>query len=149
MGSDSIGDAIDFAISEEAKFKEIYRNTAKRTDNELLIALLEDLARTEQGHEVRLRAFKATKLDRLSAAKAQDLKISDYLVDVDIDDASTVQDIMIYAMKSEGKAHQLYTSLAEKAGTEEAGLFTDLAQEELKHKSDLERAYEDLFLPEN
>ncbi len=57
---------------------------------------------------------------------------------------------MIFAIKAEMKAYELYTNL-EKLYTEpdEKALFTQLANEELKHKNDLEKAYDDEIYKEN
>ncbi|MFH1760720.1 MAG: ferritin family protein, partial [bacterium] len=61
-----------------------------------------------------------------------------------------IQDVLIYAIKSEQKAHELYTSLTVLyAEEDEKNLFRKLANEELTHKNDLEKVYDDNIYKEN
>jgi rubrerythrin len=141
---------LDFAIEEEIKAYTLYTETAAKTGSPQLKALLEDMAKMEKGHEARLIAFKEGKIDKIVNVEVQDLKIGDYLVDVEIDENSSIQDIMIFAIKSEMKAYELYVSLEKLyAEPEERALFAQLANEELKHKNDLEKAYDDEIYKEN
>ena len=150
MGSNPIYDIVDFAISEEKRFQKIYSDAAQKAENKSLVPMLTELANMEKSHEAKLTAFKKGNISKIGSDKVQDLKISDYLVDVEINDDSSIQDIMIYAMKSEKGAHELYTKLSNSCNdSEDKKLFSGLAQEELRHKNNLEKAYEDNFLKEN
>jgi rubrerythrin len=56
---------------------------------------------------------------------------------------SSPRDIMVFAIKKEQEAYDIYHMLlVNYAGTELEELFSQLATEELKHKETLEREYE-------
>jgi rubrerythrin len=150
MDNDKINSIIDFAIEEERGAAELYNKTAETVTDKNLVALLKDMANMELGHEAKLKALKEGKIAKFGETKVQDLKIGDYLVDVEINENSSIQDIMLFSIKSEMKAHELYTQLCTWfEGEEEKAMFQNLANEELKHKNDLEKAYDDYVYQEN
>jgi rubrerythrin len=141
---------IDFAISEERKFYELYSRTAERVEDKGASEMLKSMANMEKGHEAKLKAFKEGKVENFETDKVQDLKIGDYLVDVEINEESSVQDVLIYAVKSEKKANDLYTDLSTVVGDPDKKEFLlALADEEMKHKNDLEKYYDDNINKEN
>jgi rubrerythrin len=145
-----INEIIDFAIKEEIRFQKIYSDAAKRTENNALVSMLDELSAMEKSHEEKLKAFKSGEIGEIGNVKVQDLKISEYLSDTEIDDNSNIQDVIVYAMKSEKKANELYTKLSGLVNTHaEKELFLSLANEELAHKNQLEKMYEVNFMPEN
>ena len=141
---------IDFAIEEEIKARKLYSDTAGKAGNPSLKALLENLANMEKEHEAKLKAFKEDRAVEIGEKKIEDLKIGDYLVDVDINESSSIQDILIFAIKCEKKAHDLYMTVRDNyVGTDDRDLFEALAKEEMTHKNDLEKAYDDEVYKEN
>ena len=79
-----------------------------------------------------------------------DLKLADYLVDVEPTPDLDYQQALVLAMKKEKAAFRLYTDIA--AAIPDAGLrelFQALAQEEAKHKLRFELEYDDYVLREN
>lgn len=149
MSEQTLNNIIDFAISEEKQWQERYAKAAQKAGSRLA-ALLGELSDMEKGHAARLEAFKRGKIEAIGKVQVQDLKIGDYLIDVELNDASSIQDVMIAAIKAEMKAHDLYTGLAATSGLEqEKQLFEGLASEELKHKNDLEKAYDEGIYKEN
>lgn len=145
-----INSIIDFAISEEIRFQKIYSNASENTDNNSLKKLLNELAAMEKTHEEKLKTFKSGKIGDIGKTQVEDLKISDYMSDSDLDENSGIQDILVYSMKSEKKAGDMYTKLSEIVNTEEQKkLFLSLANEELGHKNRLEEIYEEHFMKEN
>jgi rubrerythrin len=79
-----------------------------------------------------------------------DLKISDYLVEVQANPDISFQDALIVAMKPEKAAHRLYSDLAGKVQDAEIkALFEGLAQEEAKHKLYFETQYDEQVLKDN
>lgn len=150
MPQENVNEIIDFAIDEEVKAYKLYERTAENINNNQLKAMLKEMADMERGHEARLKAFKEGKMEKIGTVVPQDLKIGDYLVDVEINDNSEIQDVLIFAIKSEMKAHELYTAMSKLFETdEEKALFTKLANEELTHKNDLEKVYDDQIYKEN
>ena len=82
--------------------------------------------------------------------KVMDLKIGDYLVDVEATPDMDYQQALIIAMKKEKAAYKLYMDLSEKTGDADiAAMFVSLANEEAKHKLRFEIIYDDQILIEN
>jgi rubrerythrin len=108
-------------------------------------------AKEENGHKAKLTAIKEGKLDKLIPSfRIVDLKLADYLVDVEPTPGMSYQDALIVAMKREKAAYKLYKDLATKV--EDAGLkstFESLANEEAKHKMRFEIEYDEKVLAQN
>ena len=87
----------------------------------------------------------------VSDEKVQDLKIGDYLVEVDSSrDDLSYQDALIIAMKEEKAAFKLYSDIAARVEDPAAKeVFLMLAQEEAKHKLRFEIEYDEMILNEN
>ena len=149
----SVNNILDFAISEEEAAAKFYTDLAMKMEREWMQKVFEDFAKEEEGHKEKLLTVKAGKIPLLTDKAVMDLKIGDYLVDVepevqgqDLD----YQQALILAMKKEKAAFKLYTDLA--GQTEEKdyrNLFLALAQEEAKHKLRFEIEYDEQFLSEN
>ncbi len=151
MSQDKLLEIVDFAIAEERKAYELYEKTAKKAgENNPVTPLLLQMAKMERGHEAKLNSFKNGVVPSLGTKEVEDLKIGDYLVDVEITEESSIQDVMIFSIKSEMKAYELYTNLSKLyEKPEEKALFENLAAEESGHKNDLEKAYDDYAYKEN
>ena len=79
-----------------------------------------------------------------------DLKMTDYLVDVEETPEMTYQDALIIAMKREQVAFKLYTDMAAKIEDAELkSLFESLAREEASHKNYFESEYDDKIYTDN
>jgi len=103
-------------------------------------------ANEEKGHKAKLIALKEGKLIQAENKEILDLKISDYIVDVDPDKADSYEDALVIAMKKEKAAYRLYTELSEMVKAENTkALFKSLAQEEAKHKLRFEIAFDDMI----
>eukprot|EP00831_Metopus_contortus_P071557 TRINITY_DN65359_c0_g1_i1.p1 TRINITY_DN65359_c0_g1~~TRINITY_DN65359_c0_g1_i1.p1 ORF type:complete len:102 (+),score=25.09 TRINITY_DN65359_c0_g1_i1:613-918(+) len=90
-----------------------------------------------------------SKIETYEIKSVPDLKISDYLVDIEYEEGMLMPDILRVAMKREEQAVHLYKDLGSKSN--DPGLqkiFELLAQEESKHKLALESMYDD-FLADN
>jgi rubrerythrin len=82
--------------------------------------------------------------------KVQDLRISDYMVDVEATPDMSFRDALILAMKREKAAYRLYTNLAYLASRDEVrNMFQSLAREEAKHKLRFEIEYDEKIYGEN
>ncbi len=149
--AEKLSAVIDFAIENEIKAAELYEKYADIVELKTSSDLLSDMAKMERGHEAKLKEFKATGSSQMTEADTvPDLQISDYLVDTELTESSTLQDVFVYAIKAEEKAYQLYTKLCSAEGACEPGdLFSVLATEEKHHKLNLELEYEKLFMKEN
>jgi rubrerythrin len=146
----SVDEVLDFAIRNEEEAAAMYIDLAGRVENKALKTVFEGFAREEEGHKRKLLEVKSGGGFAPSREKVADLKIADYLVDVDPTEKLDYQKALILAMKREKAAYKLYTRLA--AITEDVfleNLFNALAQEEAKHKLRFELEYDDQILSEN
>ena len=143
-----IEEIIKFAIGEEIKAAELYEKSAKVVKETGAQRMLEEMALMERGHELKLKKFEETGGDTLARiGDVADLQISDFLVEKELSEGSSIQDVFIFAMKAEQKAFELYTRLAGlEVTTDSVGLFMELAEEERKHKMDLESEYEKEYM---
>ena len=104
---------LDFAINEEILSAEFYTNLAAQAESPAMREVFEDFAREELRHKAKLEAIKAHKAFNYVAQKITDLKIADYLVDVEPTSAMDYRGALILAMKKEKAAFKLYSDLAE------------------------------------
>jgi rubrerythrin len=82
--------------------------------------------------------------------KVMDLKIGDNLMDVELVPGLNYQQALIIAMKAEKASYKLYTDLAGSTGNANLkATFTNLANEEAKHKMRFEIEYDECVLTEN
>jgi len=146
----SVDDALDFAIKNEEEAFELYTGLAAKAKDSAMKAMFEGFAKEEQGHKAKLLAVKKGGGMKPAEKAVIDLKIGDYLVDVEPDDADDLQAALILAMKKEKAAFKLYTDLARTTHDDALrSLFQALAQEEAKHKLRFEIEYDDKILQEN
>jgi len=142
---------LDFAINGEQEAVDFYTDLAGKMEAPSMKKVFEDFAKEEMGHKAKLQKVQAGGELVLSTGTTPDLKIGDYLVEVDenLTDLD-YQQALIVAMKKEKAAFRLYTNLA--AVTEEPSLkalLLSLAQEEAKHKLRFEVEYDDEVLTWN
>jgi rubrerythrin len=146
----SFNDILQFAIEKEEEAAQLYGDLAAKSDKTGLKEMFSDLSKQELGHKARLQSLDLDCLPGKGQAEVPNLKISDYLDDVEVTADSSYQDILIFAMKREESAVALYSRLAGDAQDEGAkALFETLAQEEMKHKNRLETEYDENVLKEN
>lgn len=147
----SLEDILDFAINEEQMAADFYTELAAKMKHQEMKDTFEQYALEEIGHRAKLEAIKNGKKYEVSESKIADLKIADYLIEVDVDKTNiTYQEALIIAMKKEKSAFRLYNDLAAAAKDEPSKkLFLMLAQEEAKHKLRFEVEYDSNILTEN
>jgi len=146
----SVDDILDFAITTEEEAFRFYTSLAAGMDNPRMHRVFEEFAAQEKSHKEKLLAVKDGKLLVAPQKTVADLKIADYLTDVEPGPDMDYRTALIVAMKKEKKAFKLYTDLAESAENENIkNLFLSLAQEEARHKLVLETEYDDFVYSEN
>ena len=146
----SADDILDFAIEKEEEAAAFYRNLKDHAKWPWMTDTFEEFAREEDRHKAKLEGVKKGKLLMSAAEKVMDLKIGDYLADLEPGAEMDYQTILILAMKREKNAFRLYSDLA--AVTSDANLrelFLSLAQEEARHKLRFELEYDEHILTEN
>ncbi|MGB6066091.1 MAG: ferritin family protein [Desulfomonilaceae bacterium] len=146
----SVDEILDFAISREEEAAEFYTDLAGRMDRPWMSQIFKDFAKEEMWHKSKLVDIKSGQRLLSAEKKILDLKIGDYLVDVEPTDHMDYQQALVVAMKKEKKAFKMYIDLA--GATDDSSLqtvFMSLAQEEAKHKLRFEIEYDDYVLTDN
>lgn len=146
----SVDEILDYAIDQEQQAADFYADLAGRAEKAGMKDILLDFAAEEQGHKERLLAVKAGDHELTPEQEILDLKISDYLVEIDAKENISYQDALIVAMKRERAAFQLYSDMA--ARVPEGHLkevLEGLAKEEAKHKLFFESEYDERVLQDN
>lgn len=143
-----IQSVIDYAIQKEEEAATFYHEMASKMARPEMKAVFEEFALEEEKHKKILMALPPERLDVFKPQKVSDLKISDYMADVDKHDPNlTYEQALVIAMKEEKAAFKLYSDLAEMVDDKGMkNLFLSLAQEEAKHKLKYEIEYDEQFL---
>jgi len=146
----SVEEILDYAIAREQQAVEFYTKLSNMAPGSQLQQLMRDYAAEEQRHKDKLLAVKSDGALDNAHKQPLDLKMADYLVDVEETPEMTYQDALIIAMKREQVAFLLYTDLAEKVESPELkSLFEALAREEASHKNYFESEYDDKIYTDN
>ena len=147
-------DIFDLAVQNETDAALLYSKMSKNTKDTTSKIMLEELAKEELQHKVVLEKLFATVNDFntnfISNEKEVDIKLSDYLAEVELKENSTMQETLIYAMQAEKIAFELYTSLAKISSNKKVKkILIGLADIEMGHKNKLEKLYDDRIYMEN
>ena len=139
---------IKFAIEKEIGSFQFYTRASQVAKYSGARELFVDFAQEEEKHRKLLEGITVEKIAQLKIEKSvPDLKISDYLVDVEFRPDLSYADILRMAMKMEERSLKLYTDLRESAKDKEMNrLFEFLAQQEANHKYSLEKKYDEDIL---
>ncbi|WP_300464011.1 ferritin family protein [Desulfobacula sp.] len=142
----SIDEILSFAVDKEEEAVAFYLALAKEATRASLKETFERFAKEEEKHVALLSDISGNKekIDSYEFKKVTDLKISDYMVEVEYEEGMPMPEILKLAMKREEKAVKLYSMLADQTDNADAKkVFTILVQEESKHKLGLESMYDD------
>lgn len=143
----SMDDVINFAIDKEIKAMEFYQQCADRAKNPGIKKFFEEMVEEEQRHRDLLKDLNPADLGEIKLPEVENLKISDYLIEVKFHEGLTYQEALTLAMKKEEKAHAFYAAWQDKCMHEKtAKVFEMLAKEELKHKRKIETIYDEEIL---
>jgi len=138
---------IKFAIEKEIKAYDFYASASQVAKYSGAKELFSDLAKEEVGHRKMLEKLDMEKIAKVRIEPVPNLKISDYMVDVEFKPDLSYADILRAAMKMEERALKLYTDMKESNKDQDLKkLFTLLANEEGKHKFRLEKIYDEEIL---
>jgi len=146
---ESVDDILEFAIRNEEEAYAFYLNLANSMENRQMCLVFEEFARQEQSHKEKLIAVKEQKTLVPAQEHVTDLKLSDYLVEVEPEPGMDYPKALVLAMNREKKAFKLYMDLAEISPKPIKDLFLFLAQEEAKHKLRIEIEYDDHVVTDN
>jgi len=146
MDFESVDEIINFATDREKEAVAFYTDLAKQATIASLKETFEKFALEEEKHVELMADIGANKekIDSYEFKKIPDLKISDYMVEIDYKEGMPMPQILKLAMKREERAVKLYTIMADKTdNTDVKKVFNILIQEESKHKLILESMYDD------
>ncbi len=148
-----INEAIESILERAIKIEEdsynLYTGAREMVKSEHTRSWLDELAGYELEHKAKLEGLLVGDVERAikesQREKVIDLKIGDYLVAQPLDTDSDFQDVLLVAIKREQATHDFYASMADLMDTGTIkNLFDLLAQEELKHKNNVETFYEEM-----
>ena len=146
----TVDEILDYAIDQEQQAADFYADLAGRAEKAGMKDILLDFADEEKSHKERLELVKAGDRELTPEQQVLDLKISDYLVEVDAKKDISYQDALIVAMKRERAAFQLYSDMAAKVPEGNLKeILLGLAKEESKHKLFFESEYDERVLKDN
>jgi rubrerythrin len=147
MDEKQFKEIIKFAIDKEIQSYTFYTSASKVAKYSGAKELFTDLAKEEEGHRKLLEKLDVEKVTKVRIQSVPNLKISDYMVDVEFKPDLSYADILRGAMKMEERALKLYTDMKEtNPDADLKKFFTFLANEEAKHKYRLEKIYDDEIL---
>jgi rubrerythrin len=151
MSGTRFKEILRFAITEENNAALLYSKYAAVVASRSASVLLESMAAMEYAHREKLENFVLKNDKEISLTKViPDFHLSDFMADSVITSRSSIEDVFVFAIKAEANAEKLYTTLASvEADRYLKTLFSNLAQEEKKHKLDLENIYEREFMKDN
>lgn len=143
-------DIISFAIQKEAGAVALYETAARIAKSPDAKVMFEELAAEERKHRKILENVGKKEVSEQTLQKIPDMKMSQYVADVEFRPDMKYRDVLVLAMKREEKSKALYTQLAAITDDQELQhLFQLLAQEEAKHQLRLETEYDEFVMSEN
>ncbi len=146
----TIDEALDFAMVGEQGAIDLYTRLAEQSVNSEMRDTFIQFAREEMGHKARLLRIKTEQIYASNPVPVQDMRISDYLSDIEPTPEMDYRDALLFAMSNEKAAYRLYTRLAEEVQfVELKEIFLSLAQEEARHKLRFELEYDEFVLRDN
>jgi len=147
MDEKKFNEILQFAIEKEIGTYNLYmmcKQVAKYSGAKELFA---ELAEEEEKHRKLLDHVSVAKVFQEKLDQIPDLRISDYLIDVECQPDSSYADILRLVMKNEEHSVKLYNDLKESCVDEDLKrLFEFLANEEAKHKLKFEKIYDEEIL---
>ena len=147
MDEKKFQEIIQFAIQREIESMGFYNKASKLVKHSGTRDLFLDFVKQEEGHKKKLEEVQSGKIVLGKIEKIPNLKISDYMVDAELNPNISYADILRIAMKREEHSVKLYSDLNEKNEEESLKkLFTFLMQEESKHKYAIEKIFDDEVL---
>ncbi len=152
MATNTLKEIMDTATRHEMDAYEFYLHAVDIVKDPAAKVLLKEFAEIELKHKVKLENFDLSDIgdEHHTVHHPQhDFNISQYLMDKEITPDSSVQDVMIHAMKREESAYKFYNDMSKVVTSVEVkNLFEELAAEELDHKVRIETEYDDVIYKE-
>ena len=146
---ESVEAVIKRAIVLEDEAATMYSSAAQAAKNAPIRQRLEEMAAQERGHKARLEEVQQGNvrwaIRKSKSEPVTDLRLSDHLESKPLDDGADYQDVLLFAARREKEAHDFYIAMAELVDDKLVkDVFEMLANEELRHKFEVEKTYEEI-----
>ena len=152
MADKHLKEILDMAIRFETEACEFYAHAAEVAKDPSAKELLKEFASIEIKHKEKLENFNLDEIaeEHHVVKHTHDMHVDQYLIDKGINTDSTIQDIMVHAMKREQKSFEFYDNMLKVVSSDSVrNLFEELAEEEKEHKVRIETEYDDVIYKEN
>jgi len=153
MQNEKIESILKKAAAKEEGTYLLYKNAADDMTDLQTKSVLNTFAEEELKHKQMIETFNSERLEKLKAETIATSRqgITEFLADTDegLGEHSDFKDVLIYAAKREKKAYEFYRNMSEHVEDSNLKkLFVWLAQEETKHKEDIEALFWDVMYRE-
>ncbi|MCF8120571.1 MAG: ferritin family protein [Deltaproteobacteria bacterium] len=142
--------ALQKAIEMEAASFETYKKAYFMAQDRVSRDLLKDLALDELGHKYTLeKAFfeETVQLHDSGLNEGPGMNLTLLLQEKPLDETSTDQDVMVFAIHDEKRAVDFYDKMADQCGDAPMGkMYARLREDEQNHLARLETLYESLYM---
>jgi rubrerythrin len=146
---ESVESVIKRAIVLEDESAALYVSAAAAVKNAPVRKRLEEMAEQERGHRAKLEdILKGNVRWAIRKSKSEpvtDLRLSDHLEAKELNPGADYQDVLLFAARREKSAHDFYKAMTELIDDKFVkDVFEMLATEELRHKYEVEKTYEEV-----
>ena len=153
MQNENIESILKKAAAKEEGTYLLYKNAADKMTDLQTKSVLNMFAEEELKHKQMIENFNAEMLENLKAETVETARhgITEFLTDTDegLGEHPDFKDVLVYAAKRERKAYEFYSNMSEHIEDSDLKkLFVWLAQEEIKHKEDIEALFWDVMYRE-
>ena len=142
----SIEEILEFAIAKEEASRQFFIDMSQRMEDDMSRRLFKTLAKEELRHrtQLELELMKAGKVVPQIDNESGRTKV-DYTLDEEFSSDMSYTDAIVLSMEKETASFRLYVDLMRVTENDEAiDVFTTLAEEEVRHKLQLEMVYDNI-----
>lgn len=146
MKNKTVGIILKKAAKKKNESYLFYKNVAKCVKDAHSRAVLNKFAKGELKHEQTIKGFNINglKKQKIEIEETSRPWISEYLTGTSLSDYSDFEDVLLYASKRAKTAFEFYSNMSRLVNNSNLKkLFVCLAQEESKHKEDIEAFFWD------
>lgn len=149
----ALQDILEQAINFEKEAYDFYTTALGLVESEQAKTILRELADEEASHQAKLTEIRDSGLTWAAPIDNPedrvDLKIGEHLMPAQLDETSDFQDALMVAIKREQASYDFYTSMAQIVCPESQQVFQFLADEEAKHKNNVQEIYDQIVYQDN
>lgn len=140
---------LKFAIHNEVKAHDFYRQAAEKLQDEFLKQMFTDFAEEENRHKSILEMLQGADPEMVEFGDVPDYHIAESVDEPELSTNMKPADAFALAMKKEQEAMELYTWMASaSADLRQKDLLLELAAMEKQHKFRMENAFVEVGYPE-